>query len=163
MGVFPAVEKVVLAMEGHCYPEDEGISWLLERMGGLRAGEVLVEADSGMLLAVKYEYGDMGVAAFYRDGIPPSDLSRLAGLLLAGHGQRACTRRYVPASEVARLARSWARAIAMVFGEGYASRLVDGALGGGGRGSLTPGDLEAARAFISSALGDCLPLEKVNR
>lgn len=162
-GVFPGVEKVIVSSEGRCYPEDSGISWLIERMGSLKAAELLVEDDVEKLLVVKYEYGDMAVAALYRNGIAPPDLSRLIGLLLAGRGQRNCTRPYVPASDVERLTRRWKRSIAIVFGKNFASALVDKALRGRDRDAMSPGDLEAARAFISSALGDCLSLDKVNK
>ncbi|HTY91155.1 MAG TPA: hypothetical protein VMC84_08275 [Methanocella sp.] len=162
-GLFPGVEKVVVSSGGRSYPEDSGLQWLIACMGSLKASEVLIEDGWGKLLVVKYEYGDMAVAAFYRDGIAPGDLSRLIGLMFAGRGQRNCIRPYIPASDVERLAGRWRRAIALIFGEKFASLLVDKALGEGNREAMTPGDLEAARAFISSALGDCLALDKVNK
>lgn len=161
--VFPGVGKVIVSSSGRCYPEDSGISRLIDRMSSLKASELLIEDDAGNVLVVKYDYGDMAAAACYRNGIVPADLSRLIRLTFSGRGQRACTRPYVPAADVVRLAGRWKRSIAFVFGEKFAAKLVEKSFTDKNRDAMTPADLEAARAFISSALGDCLTLDKVNK
>lgn len=159
--VFPGVGKVAVSSGGRSYPED--IGWLADRMGRLRAGEMLIEEDGGSVLVVKDDFSDSTIAAWYSGDVSPSSLSRLIRLTFARRDSKACSRPYVPAADVERLTGRWKGRIGLVFGDNFASKLVEKSLPGRDRDAMTPDELEAARAFISSALGDCLALEKVNK
>ncbi len=158
---FPGARKIIVSSGGRSYPED--IGWLVDRIGRLRASEMLIEEGEGSVLVVKDDYGDMAVAVRFSGDISPPGLSRHIRLTFARREARACTRPYVPAADVERLTGRWKSRIALVFGEGFAANLVEKPFRGRSRDSMTPDELEAARAFISSALGDCLYLEKVNK
>jgi hypothetical protein len=161
--VFPGLTRLSLCTGGECYPQDPGLVELLGRLKGLGASELLLEGDAGKALIVKYDYDDTGAAAYYANGLDPADLSRYLQVMLAARDHRRDSKAYMPLKEVERLAGQWQRRIAFVFGDGYASRLVERALSGMDRCRLMPGDIDAARALISSALGDCIFLEKVNK
>ncbi|BAI62645.1 hypothetical protein MCP_2573 [Methanocella paludicola SANAE] len=159
--VFPGIGKVIVSSGGRSYPED--IGWLAERMSRLRASEMLIEEEEGSVLVVKDDYGDMAVAVKFSANISPVSLSRSIRLTFARREARTCIRPYVPAADVDRLVRSWKSMIALIFGENFASKLVEKSFRGRARDEMTPEEVEAARAFISSALGDCLALDKVNK
>ncbi len=159
--VFPGVGKVVVSSGGRSHPED--IGWLSGLMGQFRASEMLIEEDEGSMLVVKDDFSDAAVAARFSGDISPAGLSRLIRLTFAGREHRACSRPCVPAADVERLAGRWKRRIALVFGENFAAKLVEKPFRTRNRDSMTPEELEAARAFISSALGDCLALDKVHK
>jgi len=161
MEVFPGVGEVVVSSGGRSCPED--IGWLAGLMGQFRASEMLIEEDEGDMLVVKDDFSDATVAVRFSGDISPSGLSRLIRLTFAGREHRACSKPCVPASDVERLAGRWKRRIALVFGENFAAKLVEKPLRKRSRDGMAPEDLEAARAFISSALGDCLSLDKVNK
>lgn len=160
-GVLSSIDRVVVREGGRSYPEDESIGKLVEWMKGLGASELLIEAEGEKMLVVKQEYGSLCAAVQYRNGIPPADLSRLIQLLFAGRVMRVRDGTRLPAGEAERLIKRWKRTIALVFGAGFAGNLVEGALRD--RDRNTPDGLEAARAIISSALADCLVLDKVNK
>lgn len=158
---FPGARKIIVSSGGRSYPED--IGWLVDRMGRLGASEMLIGEEEGRVLVVKDDYGDMAVAVRFSGDISPAGLSRHVRLTFTRRESRACTRPYVPAADVERLMGHWKGRIALVFGDNFAAKLVEKPFSGRGRDSMTPEELEAARAFISSALGDCLYLEKVNK
>lgn len=162
-GVFPGISRIVLSGGGECYPEDAGIALTIDGMKELGAGELLLECGNSKLLIVKHDYGDMAAAVYYANGIAPADLSRLIQLMFAGQWQRSGGKPCVPASDVEMLIKRWKRSIAFIFGERFASMLVEKSLTGRDRARMAPGDMDAARAFISSALADCLCLDKVNK
>ncbi len=161
--VFPGILKVVVSTGGACYPPDEGLARLIKGMKGLKAEELLLELEGGKLLVVKHDYGGLAAAVYYEGGISPADLSRLIQLMFARRELRASDNATVPAAEVEKLARSWKHRIGLIFGERFASKLVENALNGTDKSSTAPEELEGARAVISSALGDCLSLDKVNK
>jgi hypothetical protein len=132
-------------------------------MIGLGAGEVLLEGDEEKLLAVKQEYGDAAAFINYRNGIDPADLSRLVHILFASKGPRTCNKAYMPAARAEAIIEGWKGRVALIFGGAFASKLVDRSLKEKDRDRLTAADLEDARIFITSALGDCLLLDKVNK
>ncbi|WP_174590438.1 hypothetical protein [Methanocella conradii] len=159
-GVFQGISRVAVSTGGKFYPQDEGLDHLMEGMRSVKASELLFEWGGGKLLAVKHDYGD-SVAAIYYDGpISPADLARLVQLMFTRRDQRACNKALVPATRVKTVTSRWKRRIALVFGEGFASRLVETSLKGKDKGMLTLEDLEDARIVISRALGNCLPLDK---
>lgn len=162
-GIFPGVETITVTSGGHSYPEDPWVAGIVRRMSDMKAGELLIDDRDVKTLIVKYDYGDTAVAVSYKDGIAPADISRVIRLMLSGRGQRDCSKPYVPAADVERLSGRWKKSIAYVFGEKFALKLVEKSLSGMNRNEMTKEDLDAARAFISSALGDCLDLQKVNK
>jgi hypothetical protein len=161
--VFPGIIKVVVSTGDRCYPPDEGLARIIKGMKGIKADELLLEREEGMLLVVKYDYGEPAAAVYYEDGISPADLSRLVQLIFARRELRVCDKAYVPAAAVEKLIKCWKRRIGHVFGGEFASKLVEGALKGKDKNSMTIEELEEARAVVSSALGDCLVLDKVNK
>ena len=55
--------------------------------------------------------------------------------------------------------RRWERIIALVFGERYASKLLGTAMSGRDPGSMSTENMFDVRAFITSAVGECLIFE----
>jgi hypothetical protein len=161
--VFPDIIKVVVSTGNGCYPPDERLAGLIKGMKGIKADELLLERDEGKLLVVKYDYGETAAAVYYEDGISPADLSRLIQLIFARREIRVCDKVSVPAAAVEKLIKRWKRRIGLVFGGEFASKLVEGALKGKDKSSITIEELEEARAVVSSALGDCLVLDKVHK
>jgi hypothetical protein len=70
---------------------------------------------------------------------------------------------YLPAATVRSVLLEWERQIALVFGERYASGLINGALGTTAPGEMMPDDLDRIRLQLSSATGGCLDLQKVDK
>jgi hypothetical protein len=161
--VFPGIIKVVVSTGEGCYPPDEGLAGLIRGMKAIKADELLLEGEEGMLLVVKYDYGEAAAAVYYEDGISPADLSRLIQLMFARRELRVCDKAPVPAAMVEKLIKRWKWRIGLVFGGEFASKLVESALKGKDKNSMTIEELEEARAVVSSALGDCLLLDKVNK
>ena len=162
-GIFPGVRMIAVSSGKHSHPPDPGMIWLVDRMYSMKASELLIEEDIARTLIVRHDYGDSAAAVSYRDGISPVDLSRFVRHMLSGRDQRVNTKPYVPAADIERLSRCWKKRIAYIFGEKFASRLVEKSFAGKSRDTITPDELDATRAFISSALGDCLFLDKVNK
>jgi hypothetical protein len=69
----------------------------------------------------------------------------------------------MPAVAADNLIKRWKQRIGLIFGSEFASRLLERALKGKDKSSMTIEELEDARAVISSALGDCLFLDKVHK
>ncbi len=161
--VFPGIIKVVVSTGDGCYPPDDWVARIIKGMKGIKADELLLEREEGMLLVVKYDYGESAAAVYYEDDISPADLSRLIQLMFARREPRVCDKAPMPAAAAEKLIKRWKRRIGLVFGEGFASKLVERALKGKDKNSMTIEELEEARAVVSSALGDCLVLDKVNK
>lgn len=161
--VFPGIGKCAISDGEGCYPPDPGLSRTIEAIKYLKLDELLLEFEGGKLLIVKYEYGETMAAVYYEGDPPPPDLARLIQLVLARNVQRPSDKIFLPAARVEVLAGRWERRIAPVFGEGYAAKLVENSLKGKRRDGMVPEDIAEARAFISSALGDCLALDKVDK
>ncbi len=70
---------------------------------------------------------------------------------------------FLPASTVLSALGRWERQIALVFGRQYAAMLVAGAVGTRSPGEMTRDDLESIRLLLSSAIGGCMFLEKVDK
>lgn len=70
---------------------------------------------------------------------------------------------YLPAATVLRALGCWERQIGLLFGRRYAATLVASARGAKAPGELAPDDLENIRLALSSALGGCLLLQKVDK
>jgi hypothetical protein len=160
-GVFPDVKTIVVSVSREDDPPE--YKCLIEGMISLGAGDLLLEGDDEKLLAVKQEYGDAMAFISFRDGIDPADLSRLVHILFARRGPRKCDKTYLPAARVEAIIEIWKGGISLIFGDSFASKLADRSLKGKDRDRLTAGDLDDARIFITSALGDCLLLDKVNK
>ena len=161
--VFPGVTGVVVSTGGGCCPPDEGLDRMVKGMRVIKADELLLERVEGKVLIVKYDYGELAAAVYYEDGISPVDLSRLIQLIFARRDLRVYDKASVPTAEVERLLGRWKFRIGLVFGKELASRLVENALKGKDKNSITAVELEQARAVVSSALGDCLLLDKVHK
>ncbi len=161
--VFPGIIKVVVSTGGACHPPDEGLARVIKGMKGLKAEELLLELEGGKLLVIKHDYGELAAAVYYEGNISPADLARLIQLMFVRRELRSCDTSPVPAAAVEKLAGRWKWRISLVFGEEFASKLVEGALKGKDMGPMTVEELEGARAVIMSTLGDCLSLDKVNK
>lgn len=161
--VFPGVIRVVVYTGDGCCPPDEGLAVLVKGMKGIKADELLLDLEDSKLLVVKYDYGELVAAVYYSSDVSPADLSRLIQLIFARRETRACDRSPMPAAAVEKLTRRWKRRIGLVFGDAFAARLVENAIKDKDKSMMTVEDLEAARAVVSSALGDCLFLDKVNK
>lgn len=161
--VFPGIIKVVVSMGGGCHPPDEGLARMTRGMKGIKADELLLEGEGGKLLIVKYDYGDATAAVYYEDDVSPADLSRLIQLMFARRELRFCDKAPMPAVAADNLIKRWKQRIGLIFGSEFASRLLERALKGKDKSSMTIEELEDARAVISSALGDCLFLDKVHK
>ena len=161
--IFQGITGVAVSSGGEFFPKEEGLDNLIGWMRSVKASELLFDGEGGKLLAVKHDYGDSVVAIRYDGPVSPIDLARLVQLIFTRHDMRACNRALVPAPRVKAIASRWKRRIALVFGDGFASRLVESSLKGKDEGALTLEDLEDMRIAISRALGDCLPLDKVNK
>ncbi len=163
-GVFPGVSKVLVSAGGGCYPQDMQVSGLINRMLELKADEVLLERSHEKLLVVKYDYGDMFAAITYENGLMPADLSRLIQLMFARRKSlRNGGKALVPLSDIETLTRKWEKKIGLVFGRDFSKRLVEKAFTGKDKNAMLSGELESVRAYISSELGDCLHLDKVDK
>jgi hypothetical protein len=161
--VFPGIVKVVVTAGGGGCPPDEGLAGLIKGMKDIKADELLLERAEGKLLVVRHGYGELAAAVYYGDDTSPADLSRLIQLIFARREPRPCDKASMPAAEVEKLTRRWKRRIGLVFGPEFASMLVESALKGKDKSAMTIEELEGARAVVSSALGDCLRLDKVNK
>jgi hypothetical protein len=161
--IFQGITGVAVSSGGEFFPKEEGMDNLIVWMKSIKASELLFEGKGGKLLAVKHDYGDSVVAIRYDGPGSPADLARLVQLMFTRHDMRACNREFVPAQYVKGVKSRWKRRIALVFGDSFASRLIEMPLKGKDDGALTPKDLEEARLAISRMLGDCLPLDKVNK
>ncbi len=159
--VFPGITRVVISTGDGCYPPDDGLSRMVRGMKEVKADELLFEMEDGKLLVVKHDYGDLAAAVHYDGAISPADLSRLIQLMFARRELRACDKATLPASEVETALKRWKYRIGLVFGKKFATWLVESAVKD--KNPLTVGELERHRAVISSALGDCLLLDKVNK
>jgi hypothetical protein len=74
-----------------------------------------------------------------------------------------CPSAILPSSLVRATLGGWERQIALVFGKQYATTLVTSAVGARSSGELTRDDLESIRLLLSSAIGGCMLLEKVDK
>lgn len=70
---------------------------------------------------------------------------------------------FLPSSLVHTALDRWELQIALVFGKSYAARLVTNSVGTRSAGELTRDDLESIRLLLSSAIGGCMFLEKVDK
>lgn len=164
MSVFPGIKKVFIIEGGEYGSCDVALAALIKKMRGLKAEEVLAEGGGESLLVVKYDYGDTFAAVSFSDDVSPAGLSRLIRLTLARRGGlQACDKAFMPAEETERLIKRWEKRIGLAFGEEFSIKLVESRLSGKDRASMSPGELDGIRASISSALGDCLLLDKVNK
>lgn len=161
--VFPGIKKVVVLTGNGCCQPDEGLAGLMEGMKSIKAEELLLECEDWKLLVVKYDYGEAAAAVYYEHGISPADLSRLIQLMFARRDLRASDKSFLPAVQVETLVKRWKRRIGIVFGEEFASNLVETSLKGKDKNTMTADDMEGVRASVSAALGDCLVLDKVNK
>ena len=55
--------------------------------------------------------------------------------------------------------RRWEHSIAMIFGERYASKLLANAMAGRDPGAMSMENMCEVRAFLASAVGECLIFE----
>ena len=70
---------------------------------------------------------------------------------------------FLPVATVISALGGWERQIGLVFGRHYAAALVAGACSAKAPGEMAPDDLENIRLALSSALGGCLLLQKVDK
>jgi|GEM_PF-6240486 len=163
-GVFPGIRKVIVSTDDECSLGDAALTGLIKRMKELKADDVLLQCDDGMLLVVKYDYGDMFAAVYYENGVSPADLSRLIQLMFARQrNTRSTDRAFMPAADVERLINRWEKRIGLVFGVEFSQDIIEKELAGKDKNAMMPADMESMRSSISSALGDCLQLDKVNK
>jgi hypothetical protein len=162
--VFPGVKRVYVSSGGSCQPLDGSFSGIIGKMRDLKSGELLLESAEEKLLIVRSDYGDIYAIVCYLDDIPPVDVSRLIQLVFARRKSlKGFDVSFMPASSVEILVKRWEHTIGLVFGRGFARKLIEGAFSGKNKGTVTPEDLERIRASISSKLGDCLLLDKVHK
>ena len=162
--VFPCISKVIVSAGEDCYPPDTSLIRLITRMKELKADELLLECGDEKLLLVKYDYGDTFAAVRYKNGLIPADLSRLIQLMFARRKSlRASGKAFVPLSEIERLRRKWEKKIGLVFGIDFSRKLVEKAFSDKDKNAMEFSELESTRAYISSELGDCLYLDKVDK
>ncbi len=161
--VFPGITKVVVFAGDGYSPQEEGLARIIKGMRGLKADEVLFELEEGALLVVKYDYGELAAAVYYEDDVSPADLSRLIQLMFARRELRVFDKAPLPSAVVEKALKHWKFRIGLIFGDEFASKLVESAIMGKDKGSMTIEELDGARAVVSSALGDCLFLDKVHK
>lgn len=163
-GIFPDIQKVSVYIDNELDPPDEALARLIDGMKALHMDALLLDGGRSKLLISKHEYGDSFAAISYDCDIAPADLSRLVQLLFARAGDALSGDRVqAPAHVVESALELWQRKIGLVFGHEFAGKLIVASLHDKNKASMTPDDLEAVRAYLSSAIGDCLHLDKVDK
>ena len=139
------------------------VKTLVDLCCSLRADALVLElADHAIVVAVNNYDGSYAAVSCDPDANLPSVSRGLQVRLYSepcGEGPTA----YLPAATVRLAIDRWERQIASVFGPNYAAKLTRGATGEKAPGEMSQDDLERIRLRLSSAIGGCLLLEKVDK
>lgn len=123
---------------------------------------VLEEADHATVVALNV-YDGTYAAASCDPGARFSAVARSLQVRLYSRHEAPSPVAFLPVATVQAALDGWERQIAVVFGQRYAARLVAGAAGAKAAGKVTRDDLERIRLELSSLIGGCLQLEKVDK
>jgi hypothetical protein len=130
-------------------------------MKKMRLEELLIESDEGRMLIVKHVYDDVHAVVRYGDGANAIELSKLIRIVFSQRlgDSHVYNKNYVSEPVVSASIRRWKHRIALVFGERYASKLLATAMIGKDTGAMSAKNMDDIRAFIASAIGECLIFE----
>jgi hypothetical protein len=139
------------------------LKMIIDACRSLRADALVLEMDDHTTVAVMNVYdGTYATATCRPDAHPLHVVRGLQVRLYSSH----CVEGYadfLPAATVRSALGRWERQIAVVFGRHYAAALLSRAMGTKRPGEMSYDDLESVRFQISSAIGGCLLLEKVDK
>jgi hypothetical protein len=139
------------------------VKTFVEICRSLRADAVVLElADQTIVIAMNIYDGTYAVAFCDPEAHFPSVARGLQVRLYSEPCGESSTA-FLPAATVRSAMGGWECQIALVFGRHYAAKLMMGASGEKAPGEMSPDDLERIRLRLSSAIGGCLHLEKVDK
>lgn len=144
-------------------PCPPAVKSVVDACRSLRADALALELPEQSIVAIVNAYdGTFAAATCEPDAHLPTLVRGLQVRLYSGQCIEGPST-YLPSSTVRTALDSWDRQIALVFGKSYAAMLVAGAVGARSAGELTRDDLESIRLLLSSAIGGCILLEKVDK
>jgi hypothetical protein len=135
---------------------------IVDACRSLGADALALELPDQVIVAVVNVYDGAYTAAICQPDAPLASVVRGLQLwLYSGQGLESYTA-YLPAATVISALGCWERQIALVFGRQYAAMLVASA-GKKAAGEVSRDDLESIRLLLSSAIGGCVLLQKVDK
>lgn len=160
-GVLQHMQGVAVMQDGICSPPCPELERYATYMKALRLEEVLLEFGAEQMLIVKHGYDEAYALVRYGDEVNAVEVSKLIRITFSRKmdALRANGKNYLATGVVDANVKRWERSIALVFGERYASKLLDSALSGRDLGATTLQNLGEVRAFLTSAIGECLIFE----
>jgi hypothetical protein len=143
-----------------CHPTVKSI---VDACRHLRADALAIELPEQAIVAVINAYdGTYAAATCEPDAHLSSIVRGLQVRLYSGPGVES-PGTFLPSSTVRSALRGWEGQIALVFGKSYAAMLLASTVRARSAGELTREDLESIRLLLSSAIGGCMFLEKVDK
>jgi hypothetical protein len=148
------------ADEKPCPPE---VKTFVDICRSLQADALILElADHAIVVAMNNYDGTYAAVSCDPDAHLPSVVRGLQ-VRLFSEPCRKNPGTFLPAATVRSVLGRWERQIASVFGRDYAARLTMAATWEEAPGEMSQDDLERIRLRLSSALGGCLLLQKVDK
>lgn len=148
------------ADEMQCPP---AVKSVVDACRSLRADALALEMPEQAIVAAVNAYdGTYAAAICEPDALLSSIVRGLQVRLYSGQCVESPTA-FLPAAAVRSALGRWERQIALVFGGQYAAMLVASAVGTKSAGEMAGDDLESIRLLLSSAIGGCMFLEKVDK
>jgi hypothetical protein len=139
------------------------VKTIVDLCRSLRADALVLElADHAIVVAVNDYDGSYAAVSCGPDAHLPS-VARGLQVRLYSEPCRESPGTFLPAATVRSVLGRWERQIASVFGRDYAEKLTGGATGEKAPGEMSQDDLERIRLRLSSVIGGCLHLEKVDK
>ena len=158
-GVFQGIKTVEVMQDGVL--NDPELDHYTKAMKQMRLEELLIESDVDRMLIVKHVYDDVYAVVRYGDGAHAVDLSKLIRVVFSQKmgASPVNTKNYLSTRIIRMNIRRWEHSIAMIFGEHYASKLLANAMAGRDPGAMSMENMREVRAFLASAVGECLIFE----
>ncbi|MGA9141612.1 MAG: hypothetical protein WBZ29_15415, partial [Methanocella sp.] len=159
----PGMRAVYTSADEQCHLPPDDIKQALDACRALNADVTAVESSDRVIVAAVNCYDNTYAAAICDPGIQLPAIARSLQMRLISLSVPDARPDVLPATTVRSYTGLWERKIAAVFGEQYAAGLVTAMAPVKAPDAVSIDDLEQMRMRLTSILGGCLDLPKVDR